>query len=78
MALEQMNIRMIEPVLHVRFDGRSYELTLGALNLTREATDSQIKQAVAGYFERPNSYFDNYVIVRTSQAIIVRPEAIYG
>ncbi len=78
MALEQINIRTIEPLVHVRFDGHSYELSLAALNLTRQATDVQIKRAVASYFERPDAYFDGYVIVRTSQAIIVRPEAIYG
>ncbi len=65
-------------LLHIRFDGRSEELSLNALNLNRQATDDEIKQAVATHFERPTRYFQDYVIVRNSETIIVRPEAIYG
>ena len=66
------------PVVHVRFEGRSEELSLAKLNLASPATDTQVKRALATYFERTSSYFDNFVVVRNSQAIIVRPEAIYG
>jgi hypothetical protein len=65
-------------VVHVRFEGRSEELTLDTLNLTAQSTDTQIKRAVAHYFERSPDYFNSFVVVRNSQAIIVRPEAIYG
>jgi hypothetical protein len=65
-------------VLHVRFDGRSEELSLESLNLSSTASDAQIKQALATHFQRPARTFDSYIIVRNSQAIIVRPEAIYG
>jgi hypothetical protein len=65
-------------VVHVRFEGRSEELTLDILNLTAQSTDTQIKRAVAHYFERKSDYFNSFVVVRNSQAIIVRPEAIYG
>ncbi|MEI6042847.1 MAG: hypothetical protein WCS37_00525 [Chloroflexota bacterium] len=65
-------------ILHLRFEGRSEELNLDALNLSRDSSDEQIKQAVATHFDRPARNFENYVVVRNHEAIIVRPEAIYG
>ena len=76
-----MNIQQTRndsPILHVRFEGRSEEISLAQLNLSRQSTDEQIKDGVARHFEKPSHYFDTFVIVRNSQAIIVRPEAIYG
>jgi hypothetical protein len=64
--------------LHVRFDGRSDELTLGTLGLDRQAGDQTIKQAVARYYERPVHAFDDYVLARYEHAVVLRPEAIYG
>jgi hypothetical protein len=66
-------------IIHVRFDGQSAELSASALKLAiNQASDAQIKQAVASHLDLPRNYFDDYVIVRNSTAIIVRPEAIYG
>jgi hypothetical protein len=70
--------QLINQTVHVRFDGRSEELTLAMLNLTSNASDTQIRQALTGHFDLPANYLDAHVIVHTSQAIIVRPEAIYG
>jgi hypothetical protein len=70
--------QLINHTVHVRFDGRSEELTLAMLDLTSNATDTQIRQALTGHFDLPANYLDSHVVVRTSQAIIVRPEAIYG
>lgn len=64
--------------LHVRFDGRSDELTLGALGLNRQADDQSIKQAVARYYDYPAHAFDDYVLARYEHAIVLRPEAVYG
>jgi len=70
--------QLIDRVIHVRFDGRSEELTTRALNLASDATDGQIKQAVARYFDLSGNYLQDYVVVRNSTSIIIRPEAIYG
>lgn len=70
--------QLINHAVHVRFDGRSEELTLAMLDLTSNATDTQIRQALTSHFDLPANYLDSHVVVRTSQAIIVRPEAIYG
>lgn len=70
--------QLINRAVHVRFGGRSEELTLALLDLNDTATDAQIKQAITGHFDLPGQALDNHVVVRTNQAIIVRPEAIYG
>ncbi len=77
MSIEQLE-RAGDKLLHVRFDGRSEELNLDALNLSAEATDAQIKQALEQNFDLSEGHLQNCVVVRTSRAIIVRPEAIYG
>lgn len=64
--------------LHMRFDGRSTELPLAALDLRFDASDQQIKQTVASHFQLPPHALDEYVVIRSSNAVIVRPEAIYG
>ncbi len=64
--------------LHVRVAGRSAELDMADLGLLDEATDSQIKDAVVSHLDLPAQDLATHVVVRTSQAIIVRPEAIYG
>jgi hypothetical protein len=70
--------QIMNQAIHVRFDGRSEELTLSQLNLGSDASDTQIKRTVASHFDLPRNYFDDHVIVRTNHAIILRPEAIYG
>jgi hypothetical protein len=70
--------QLMHHIVHARIDGRSEELTLAMLNLGENASNEQIKQALACHFDLPARYLDDYAVVRTSQAIIVRPEAIYG
>ncbi|MBX5456493.1 MAG: hypothetical protein IRZ31_06290 [Thermogemmatispora sp.] len=65
-------------ILHLRYNGRSEELPLAELGLNRQASEAEIKQAVARYLDVACELLAPYVVVRTSQAIIVRPEALYG
>ena len=71
-------MQLADRIVHVRVAGRSEELKLAALGLQSDATDSQIKEAVVRALDLPANELVNHVIVRTSQALIVRPEAIYG
>lgn len=71
-------MQLANPTVHLRVNGRSDELTLSTLGLPASATDEQIQVAVARYLDLPATELADHVIVRTSQAIIVRPEAIYG
>ena len=70
--------QLMHRALHVRIDGRSQELSLAALKLDASATDGQIKRAVERHLDLRTGYLNSYAVSRTSQAIIVRPEAIYG
>lgn len=64
--------------LHVRFDGRSEELDLTALNLDQSVSDSELRSSLARRYDRNVADLDEYVIVREPHAIIVRPIAVYG
>ena len=71
-------MQIADRIVHVRVAGRSEELHLAALGLQSDATDSQIKEAVVRALDLPTGALAAHVIIRTSQAIVVRPEAIYG
>lgn len=71
-------MQLANRIVHVRVAGRSEEMDLVALGLHNDATDSQLKEAVTRALDLPANSLADHVIVRTSQAIIVRPEAIYG
>jgi hypothetical protein len=73
-----MAVTVNRTLVHVRHEGRSLELDLNALNLRRDATDFQVKEAVAAHLDRPVDEFAGHIVVRTSQALILRPEAVYG
>lgn len=64
-------------ILHVWFDGRSEEVSLDELQLSRHATDAQIKAAITRYFDLPTHHLDRHIIVRGSRAVVIHPEAIY-
>lgn len=71
-------MQLANRVVHIRVAGRSEEMDLVALGLHNDATDGQLKEAVVRALDLPTNSLADHVIVRTSQAIIVRPEAIYG
>jgi hypothetical protein len=64
--------------LHIRFAGRSEDLDLAELELNREASDADLRIALARRYDCSVKDFYDYLIVREPQAIIVRPVAIYG
>lgn len=66
-------------MVHVRFEGRSYDLAENAIGLTTAMSDNQIKERLAQYFDVRNNRFSNYVVDRRpSGDTIIRPEAVYG
>ena len=64
--------------LHVRFNGHSEDLDLATLELGRDASDSELRAALARRYDCAVDDFASYVIAREPQAIIVRPIAFYG
>ena len=66
-------------MVHVRFEGRSFDLTRRELGLNRQRRDADVKALLALYFDVRPERFDVYIIDRRpSGELIVRPEAVYG
>ena len=64
--------------LHVRFNGRSEDLDLETLGLRRDASDTELRAALARRYDCAVDDLASYLIMREPQAIIVRPIAFYG
>ncbi|GCE21817.1 hypothetical protein [Dictyobacter kobayashii] len=64
--------------VHIRIQGRSEEVQLAQLGVANTVDDLQLKEAVVRYLDLPADALASHVIVRTTQAIIIRPEALYG
>ena len=66
-------------MVHIRFEGRSYDLRPEQIQLGNNMTDRDIKQQLARYFDVAPNRFNQYVVDRTENGdLIVRPEAVYG
>ena len=66
-------------MVHVRFEGRSYDLAERQLGIEGGMNDGQIKERLAQHFDVRRERFRDYVVDRgPSGDLIVRPEAVYG
>jgi hypothetical protein len=66
-------------MVHVRFEGRSYDFSEQQLDLATAMSDAEIKERLARHFEVGLERFKGYVVDRgPSGDLIVRPEAVYG
>jgi hypothetical protein len=73
------DIRTIDPVAHIRFDGRSRDIALADLDVGAVSSDTEIKRALARYLEVPEGKLRDYVIDRHETGnLTVRPEAVFG
>lgn len=64
---------------HVRFDGRSHDIPLSALDVGPASSDAAIRRALAGYLEIPEARLRDYVIDRHETGnLTVRPAAVFG
>lgn len=70
--------RMVD-MIHVRYEGRSYDVQERDLNLGARPNDKQVLETLAGHFEFDFDKLRHYIVDRRpSGSIIVRPEAVYG
>ena len=77
----QLNSRMTGngPVAHVRFAGRSFDISLSAMDLGVLSADGQIRRAIARYLDVPEHKLDAYVVDRHPNGnVTLRPEAVFG
>jgi hypothetical protein len=66
-------------VVHVRFEGRSHDVDLDALDVGPHSSDEAIKEALAKHLEVPAARLRDYVIDRHATGnLTVRPEAVFG
>ena len=66
-------------MVHVRFEGRSYDIPEAQLGVTAGMNDSAVKERLIQYFDVTCDRFQFYVVDRRpSGDLIVRPEAVYG
>lgn len=66
-------------MVHIRFEGRSYDLTENQLGIATGMSDKAIKERLAQHFDVNGNRFESYVLDRRpSGDLIVRPEAVYG
>ena len=67
------------PMVHIRFQGRSYQLEAAQLDISALSSDQEIRQALAQYFEVSAGKLSAYVIERHENGnMTVRPEAVFG
>ncbi len=65
--------------IHVRFDGRSYDLAPADLGVPVDAPDADIHEALARHFDVARQTFRAFVVERhRNGSVTVRPEAVFG
>lgn len=73
------DIRTLDLVAHIRFDGRSRDIPLADLDVGTVSSDAEIKRALARYLELPEAKLRDYVIDRHETGnLTIRPEAVFG
>ncbi|BCM88459.1 hypothetical protein IAD21_00290 [Abditibacteriota bacterium] len=74
-----MNNLLFAPTVHVRLGGRSQRLNLAGIGLAANASDHDIKNAVARHLEVASADLRSHVVERHDNGnITVRPEAVFG
>lgn len=66
-------------LVHVRFEGRSVDLSFAVLDIGDQSDDGWILGALARHYEVPVARLEAYVIERHDNGnLTVRPEAVFG
>lgn len=66
-------------MVHVRFEGRSFDFTEGQLGVQTFTSEQEVKERLAQRLDVNLDSFNSYVVDRTQRGdTIVRPEAVYG
>jgi hypothetical protein len=66
-------------MVHVRFEGRSYDIPETQLGVRSRMNDNTVKERLAQHFDVKCDRFESYVVDRRpSGDLIIRPEAVYG
>ncbi len=67
------------PWIHVRFEGRSWDIPCADLDLGALASDEQVRAAIAAHLNVEPRKLGAYVVERHANgSLTVRPEAVFG
>lgn len=67
------------PILHIRFDGRSFDIPLADLDVGPVSSDVEVKRALAEYLDVSEAKLRSFVVDRHETGnLTVRPEAVFG
>jgi hypothetical protein len=68
------------PQLHIRFDGRSFDVDLNDLDVGVLSPDNDIRQAVATHLGVPLNKLQAFAVDRNQATgqLTLRPEAVFG
>ncbi len=65
--------------VHVRFEGRSWDIALALLDIGDLSADDEVRAALARYLDVPATKLAPYVVERHANGnITLRPEAVFG
>lgn len=74
-----MVTRLDVRVLHIRFEGRSFDVPLTDVDVGALSSDAEVKRGLAGYLNVPERKFQDYAVDRHETGnLTVRPEAVFG
>jgi hypothetical protein len=66
-------------LVHVRFNGRSFDIPMRDLDIGTGSNDADVKTALAHYMDVPARELSGYVIDRHETGNwTIRPEAVFG
>jgi hypothetical protein len=66
-------------MVHVRFEGRSFDVAEAKLGVNTSMSDTAIKERLVQHLDVASDRLTDYVVDRRpSGDVIIRPEAIYG
>jgi len=68
------------PMIHVRYEGQSWDFPLNELDVGDQSTDQQVREAVALRLNAPAAKLRNFAIDRNRATgeMTLRPEAVFG
>ena len=71
--------KFADPVVHVRYQGRSVDVLLADLDVGSFSDDQSIRRAVAEYLGLRHSQLAGYAVDRHPNGnLTIRPQAVFG
>lgn len=65
--------------VHVRYEGRSLDITFDDLDIGELSTDAEVRRNVAQFLEVPTQKLANFSVDKSETGdITLRPQAVFG